>query len=337
MWSLLDQRQYSSLSVQYSRGCPFNCDFCSVTAMLGRSPRGKDPAQVIAELEAIRLAGWTGTIFVVDDNFIGRHTAVKKDLLPEMVRWQEQHGPTPLYTQVSIDLADDPDLVAQMVRSGFDTVFVGIETTDVASLNECGKRQNRGRDLAENVRMLQHAGLEVQAGFIVGFDHDTSATFQAQVEFIQRTGIVTAMVGLLQAIGGTRLYERMKKENRLAGGSTGDNVGLATNIVPSMGIEALRSGYARLLEGIYSPAPTTSGCEPSSASTSCPRSGRRWASSASARLSARPSASVSSAANAGNTGSSSPGPCSAGPACSPWLSASPSVGTITCTSAVWAD
>ena len=140
-----------------------------------------------------------------------------------------------------------------MREAGFDTAFIGIETPDSESLGECGKRQNRGRDMAENVRSLQRAGLEVQGGFIVGFDHDTPAIFQRQIEFIQSTGIVTAMVGLLQAMAGTQLYERMARENRLRGGSTGDNVDGTTNILPRMGLETLRQGYARLLQGIYSP------------------------------------------------------------------------------------
>ena len=186
LWGLLKKKQYSCMSVQYSRGCPFACDFCSVTAMLGRTPRSKDGAQVLRELDALQASGWRGPVFFVDDNLIGRRSAAKRDLLPALATWQQDHGPTPLLTQVSIDLADDPELVQLMCRAGFDQVFVGIETPDGASLDECGKRQNRNRDLANDVRTLQHAGLEVQGGFIVGFDHDTAATFQRQIDFIQR-------------------------------------------------------------------------------------------------------------------------------------------------------
>lgn len=253
LWGLLDQKRYVSMSVQYSRGCPFACDFCSVTAMLGRKPRGKSGPQVVRELDAMRRAGWRGPVFFVDDNLIGRRAAVARDLLPALIQWQRTHGPVPLQTQVSIDLADDPELVQLLCQAGFDTIFVGIETPDGASLGECGKGQNRNRDLAESVRTLQRAGLEVQGGFIVGFDHDTSAIFQQQIDFIQQTAIVTAMVGQLQAPPGTKLYERLEREHRLRGRSTGDNADGTTNILPCMGLESLREGYARLLDGIYSP------------------------------------------------------------------------------------
>jgi len=255
MLSLLNQKRYSTMCLQYSRGCPFACDFCSVTAMLGRTPRVKQASQVIAELDALYASGWRGPVFFVDDNLIGPRKALRTELLPALIAWQRRHGPVPLFTQVSVDLADDPELVQQMCRAGFDTVFIGIETPDGESLNECGKRQNRNRDLAANIRSLQRAGLEVQGGFIVGFDHDTPAIFQRQIEFIQKSGIVTAMVGLLQAPPGTTLYQRMAKENRLRGGSTGDNVDGTTNILPRMGLPALSQGYARLLESLYAPRP----------------------------------------------------------------------------------
>lgn len=255
MWGLVDQRRYSSMCLQYSRGCPFACDFCSVTAMLGRTPRVKQASQVIAELDALRASGWRGPVFFVDDNLIGPRKAVRTELLPALTAWQRRHGPVPLFTQVSVDLADDPDLVQQMCQAGFDTVFIGIETPDGESLSECGKRQNRNRDLAANIRSLQRAGLEVQGGFIVGFDHDTPAIFQRQIEFIQKSGIVTAMVGLLQAPPGTTLYQRMAQQNRLRGSSTGDNVDGTTNILPRMGLQTLCQGYARLLESLYAPRP----------------------------------------------------------------------------------
>ncbi len=251
-WHLVNQKRYCSMPVQFSRGCPFDCDFCSVTSLLGRKPRTKPVDRMIAELDALHAAGWRGPIFFVDDNLIGHRPSVR-NLLPALEQWQARSGPAPLQTQLSIDLAADPELVQSMVCAGFDTVFVGIETPDADSLAECGKRQNRGRDLAADVRTLQRAGLEVQAGFIVGFDHDTPSSFQRQVEFIQKTGIVTAMVGLLQALKGTRLYQRMKSEGRLLGDSTCDNVDGSTNIIPTMGIESLSAGYAELLRGIYSP------------------------------------------------------------------------------------
>ena len=256
MWSLLEHKhKYESMSVQYSRGCPFNCDFCSVTAMLGRKPRHKTAGQMMAELDALHADGWRGQVFFVDDNLIGNRAALKNDLLPALIEWQKTHGPRGFFTQVSIDLADDPELTREMTRAGFDTVFIGIETPEVESLVECGKKQNSCRDLTTSVKKLQRAGLEVQAGFIVGFDHDTPTIFQRQTEFIQKSGIVTAMVGQLQALTGTRLYDRMKQEGRLSGVSTGDNVDGTTNIIPRMGIERLREGYARLLKSIYAPRP----------------------------------------------------------------------------------
>lgn len=251
-WDLIDHKRYSCMSVQFSRGCPFDCDFCSVTALLGRKPRVKSPAQIIAELDALHATGWRGPVFFVDDNLIGNRPAVRQ-LLPELERWQRLKGRSPLFTQVSIDLAGDAELIRSMTRAGFDQVFVGIETPDPECLTECGKRQNRGRDLTADVKTLQAAGLEVQAGFIVGFDHDTPSSFERQIEFIQKSGIVTAMVGLLQALKGTRLYQRMEREGRLQGDSTCDNVDGSTNIVPAMGLDSLHAGYARLLEGIYSP------------------------------------------------------------------------------------
>lgn len=255
LWSLVDLSGYSTMGLQTSRGCPFACDFCSVTAMLGRQPRGKSVDQILAELDSLKAAGWRGPIFFVDDNFIGRRDAVSRELLPALIRWQSTHSPTTLLTQVSIDLADSPELVTQMCRAGFDLVFIGIETPDAESLGECGKRQNRNRDMIQSVKMLQRAGLEVQGGFIVGFDHDTPSIFQRQIDFIQQAGIVTAMMGLLQALTGTKLYHRLKAENRLVGGSTGDNVDGTTNIIPAMGAQALSEGYARLLRGLYSPQP----------------------------------------------------------------------------------
>jgi len=253
LWSLADLKQYFCVGVQFSRGCPYDCEFCNVTALLGRRPRTKAASQIIAELDALRGAGWRGPVFFVDDNLIGHRPALKNDLLPALVRWQKANGPAAFSTQVSIDLADDEALVRRMVQAGFDAVFVGIETPDQDSLDECRKRQNVDRDLVADVRRLQRAGMEVQAGFIVGFDHDTRTIFQRQVDFIQRTGIVTAMVGMLQAPPGTRLYERLLLEGRLCGRASGDNADGTTNVVPAMGLGALREGYRWLLRHIYSP------------------------------------------------------------------------------------
>ncbi len=254
-WDLLNLRRYASMSIQFSRGCPFDCDFCNVTALLGHRVRMKTPAQIVTELDGLYAAGWRGEVFFVDDNFIGNKPFLKTDLLPALIAWRKNKSGTVFCTEASINLADDPALMKQMVDAGFITVFIGIETPDETCLVECSKIQNKNRDLMEDVKRIQRAGLQVQGGFIVGFDSDQPSIFQRQIDFIQNSGIVTAMVGLLQAPPGTRLYERMKKENRLYAEATGDNADGTTNIVPAMGIEILKAGYQRILDAIYSPAP----------------------------------------------------------------------------------
>jgi radical SAM superfamily enzyme YgiQ (UPF0313 family) len=253
LWQLADLRHYDTISIQFSRGCPFNCDFCNVTALLGHRPRTKTAAQIIAELDSLYALGWRKSIFFVDDNFIGNKKQIKFEVLPALIEWRKGKTGMPFSTEASINLADDPALLKLMVQAGFDTVFVGIETPNEQSLAECSKNQNKGRDLVESVRQLQRAGLQVQGGFIVGFDNDSSSIFQQQIDFIQKSGIVTAMVGLLQAPLGTRLYERMQKENRLVKEFSGDNVDGSTNIIPKMGLESLKEGYRRILNQIYAP------------------------------------------------------------------------------------
>ena len=253
MWELINMRHYSAMCIQYSRGCPFNCDFCNVTAMLGHVPRTKTADQIIAELDGLYALGWRGGLFFVDDNFIGNKRKLKTEILPALIAWRQGKQGYAFQTEASINLADDPELTQMMVGAGFDTVFVGIETPDEESLKECKKVQNRGRDLVESVKVLQRAGLQVQGGFIVGFDSDTPNIFQRQGEFIQRSGIVTAMVGLLQAPPGTKLYERMKSEGRLIDKMTGDNTDNTMNFLPKMEPEALRDGYRYIMSHIYSP------------------------------------------------------------------------------------
>jgi radical SAM superfamily enzyme YgiQ (UPF0313 family) len=255
MWELVDLRRYATMGLQFSRGCPFDCEFCNITSMFGHRPRTKTTAQVIAELDGLVQLGWRGAVFFVDDNFIGNKPALKKELLPALIQWQSGKHRIPFFTEVSINLADDEELMRLMVEAGFNQVFIGIETPEEASLAECDKRQNRGRDLVADVKRIQRAGLEVQGGFIVGFDHDTPTVFQQQIEFIQKSGIVTAMVGLLQAIPGTRLYQRLNHQGRLLGDTTGDNVDGTTNFIPRMDRETLRQGYQNLMEYIYSPRP----------------------------------------------------------------------------------
>ena len=253
LWELANLKHYDTISIQFSRGCPFSCDFCNVTALLGHRPRLKTAAQIIAELDGLYALGWRKSVFFVDDNFIGNKKQIKAEVLPALIEWRKGKVGMPFNTEVSINLADDAELLKLMTQARFDTVFVGIETPNADSLAECSKTQNEGRDLVESVKRLQRAGLQVQGGFIVGFDNDTPSIFQQQIDFIQKSGIVTAMVGLLQAPPGTRLYERLKQENRLTNEISGDNADGSTNIVPRMGLGTLREGYRKILNQIYAP------------------------------------------------------------------------------------
>ncbi len=253
-WNLARLGCYSSMSIQYSRGCPFDCEFCDVTAKFGRSPRTKSAAQVIAELDGLARLGWKGPVFFVDDNLIGNKRALLSDLLPALTEWQHANRRRfPFYTEASINLADDPQLMARMTEAGFDTVFVGIETPDAAALAECNKRQNQERDLVADVKRIQRAGLQVQGGFIVGFDSDAPSIFQRQVDFIQKSGVVTAMVGILNALPGTRLYARLEREGRLLKDTTGDNGDGTLNFAPIMPAQRLLEGYREVVRRIYSP------------------------------------------------------------------------------------
>jgi radical SAM superfamily enzyme YgiQ (UPF0313 family) len=256
-WSLVKMKKYSSMSLQYSRGCPFNCEFCDITFLDGRIPRTKDKEQMLAEMEVIYKSGWRGSLFIVDDNFIGNKNKLKQEILPAIIEWgKKRKYPFNLFTEVSINLVDDEELMQMMVQAGFDRVFIGIETPNEASLTECSKNQNTRRDLVAAVKTIQNHGLEVMGGFIVGFDNDPASIFKTQINFIQNSGIVTAMVGLLNAPRGTRLYHRLKGEGRLLkGGITGDNMDSSLNFVPKMKRESLISGYRHVLNTIYAPKP----------------------------------------------------------------------------------
>jgi radical SAM superfamily enzyme YgiQ (UPF0313 family) len=253
LWHIADLHRYGSMCIQFSRGCPYDCEFCNVTALFGRRPRTKSPQQIIAELNDLYDLGWRGSVFFVDDNLIGNKKELKTNLLPALIAWRKGRRGFVFNTQVSINLADDEQLMGMMSDAGFDAVFIGIETPDNDSLVECSKVQNENRDLVADVKRIQRAGMQVQGVFIVGFDSDRPSIFQRQIDFIQASGIVTAMVGLLQAPPGTRLLDRMRREGRLLGAMTGDNVDGTTNISPLMGDQALQEGYRRILSHIYLP------------------------------------------------------------------------------------
>ncbi len=254
LWELVNMKKYANMCIQYSRGCPFNCEFCDVTLLFGHKMRTKTKEQIIEELEILYSLGWRDGVFIVDDNFIGNKYKVKKEILPAMIDWMKKRKyPFHFGTQTSINLADDDDLMRMMAQSGFESVFVGIETPDEESLAECGKVQNRNRDLVACVKKIQRFGLQVQGGFIVGFDSDPPLIFERQIKFIQESGITTAMVGLLNAPRGTRLYKRLTREGRLLKNISGDNTDFSTNFVPKMNLEVLVNGYKKIVRTIYSP------------------------------------------------------------------------------------
>jgi radical SAM superfamily enzyme YgiQ (UPF0313 family) len=255
LWTLVDFTQYADMSIQFTRGCPFTCDFCDVVLFSGHRPRLKTVAQIIAEMDALYAAGWRGEVMFVDDNFIGQPVKTK-ELLRAVVEWQRAHRyPFWFVTQASLNLAGDRELLSLMSQADFKKVFIGIETTSFSSLDECGKLQNQGRDLVESVRAIQRSGMEVLAGFIVGFDMDPPTVFDDQVRMIQEAGIPAAMIGLLSAPPGTPLWQRMEKEGRLLGLPSGDNSmdTNALNFVPKMGRESLVAGYKSMAERLYHP------------------------------------------------------------------------------------
>jgi radical SAM superfamily enzyme YgiQ (UPF0313 family) len=255
-YKLLEMKYYATMSIQVTRGCPFSCDFCEITSLYGHKVRMKTTHQVLSELDALYKLNWRGIVSIVDDNFIGNKNEIKKKFLPAIKTWMEEHKyPFTYNGQVSINLADDEELVRSMVECGFRSAFIGIETPDEVSLNDCNKVQNKNRDLLKNVNKLQKAGIDVSAGFIVGFDSDTPAVFQKQVEFIQQSGIVTAMVGLLNAPKHTKLYEKLKAEKRLTVEATGSNTDFSMNFVPAMDRDELLNGYKTLIRNIYTEKP----------------------------------------------------------------------------------
>jgi radical SAM superfamily enzyme YgiQ (UPF0313 family) len=253
---LLKRKAYASMDIQVSRGCPFSCDFCEITALLGHKVRMKSTQQVITEMETLYNLNWRGAVSVVDDNFIGNKKFIKNDLLPSMIKWMRIHNyPFDFNAQTSINLADDEQLLIMMRQAGFISTFIGIETPVEDSLQSCHKVQNENRDLLENVRQIQQAGMQVSGGFIVGFDSDTTTVFQRQIDFIQKSGIVSAMVGLLNAPKNTKLYKQMQEENRLTVDATGSNTDFTMNFIPKMDTQKLQDGYRHIINNIYKERP----------------------------------------------------------------------------------
>jgi len=251
-WDLIDLNKYAYAIVQYSRGCPYMCDFCDVTALFGRRPRTKTSMQIIAELNQIIALGSPEMILFADDNLIGNRKDLKNNLLPELIKWRRQNKTAPGFaTQVTINLADDKELMTLMIEAGFRHIFVGIETIDAESLESCKKTQNLRRDMLDNVRLLQRKGFIITAGFIVGFDSDKETIFNQQIDFIQESGIVMATVNILKAPPGTDLHKKLLKENRLIEPFDFDEN--KTNIITKMDKDILYDGYKKILDTIYKP------------------------------------------------------------------------------------
>jgi radical SAM superfamily enzyme YgiQ (UPF0313 family) len=253
-FDLLDLQAYASMAVQHSRGCPFSCEFCDIWKLYGRRHRVKSPEQMTAELDALLAAGWRGSVFFVDDNFIGNRRLAKRSLAM-LERWQRDHGfPFQFFTEASVNLGADDELMRPMRDAGFSFVFLGIETPSVESLLGANKPVNAKLDLLESVRNIQANGIEVSSGFIVGFDEDSDDIFDRQIAFIREAGIPIAMVGILTALRGTDLYERLRREGRLLGESAGNNThGFEANFVTRMPVNRLAEGYKRVLRTLYDP------------------------------------------------------------------------------------
>ena len=251
--SLIKMKRYSTMTVQYSRGCPFNCEFCDIIAIYGRRPRTKAVAQVLREMDQLRAAGWNDTVFIVDDNFIG-NKARAKEMLTALAAWRKENDAFGFNftTEASLNLADDQELMQLMKDANFKAVFLGIETPDESGLIASNKLQNTRRSLLESVATIQSYGMQVMGGFILGFDTDREDIFDRMVEFIQKSGIPIAMVGLLQAMPGTQLFRRLRGEGRIVNEDAGNNVGGHLNFLPRMDAAKLVEGYHEVLNRIYS-------------------------------------------------------------------------------------
>jgi radical SAM superfamily enzyme YgiQ (UPF0313 family) len=254
LWELINLRHYASMNIQYSRGCPFDCEFCDITVLYGRVPRTKTEGQIIAEMAQLYRLGWRGHVFFVDDNFIGNKSKLKEQILPCLIEWMDRFDhPFTLSTEASLNLSDDEELMHLMVRAGFESVFVGIESPNESSLHECRKLPNKNRDLLGSVHAIQRSGIQVFGGFILGFDNDPPSIFDSLIAFIRDSGIVTAMVGILSAPPGTQLYQRLLREGRVLSSGTGNNTDYSINFIPKMKVEDLLNGYKQVVGTIYSP------------------------------------------------------------------------------------
>jgi radical SAM superfamily enzyme YgiQ (UPF0313 family) len=252
-FDLLHREKYTSMPIQFSRGCPFQCEFCDIITIYGRRPRAKTPTQVIHELDVLRKLGWRNEVFIVDDNFIGNH-AQALALTRELIEWQKLHQqPFSFYTEASIDLASRPELMDAMVAANFMYVFIGIETPSAEALKESHKFQNLRKNNVDQVRIIQEKGLWVLAGFIVGFDSDDETIFARQLEFINKTAIAWAMAGILMAPPTTALFDRMKREGRLIEDSQSIMQFGLPNFRTVLPLPILLRGLATLLEGLYQP------------------------------------------------------------------------------------
>jgi radical SAM superfamily enzyme YgiQ (UPF0313 family) len=277
-YELLDMQHYLFGSIQFSRGCPFQCEFCDIIVTFGRVPRLKTAAQIIAELEALR-ARRMEIVFIVDDNLIGNKKAVTP-LLETLGAWQEANGfPFVFVTEASLDLAEDEALMRLMIDANILSVFIGIESPNEASLVETKKHQNvkARRTIVDRVRAVQQSGLEVWSGMILGFDHDDDTIFAAQREFLREARIAQAMVGMLYAIPKTPLHARLAAIGRL---DPDDDSPFGTNVLPArLSREALRDGYVRLMEEIYDPDAyfeRLSGCLGNGSAPFAPARARYW-------------------------------------------------------------
>lgn len=251
-WDLVNLNDYAKMPLQFSRGCPFDCEFCDIANLNGKEPRVKSPAKFMEELNSLYDYGWRSAIFIVDDNFISNKTKAKT-LLKEIIEWRkEKKYQATFVTQISLNLADDNELLYLMKAAGFSSVFIGLETPSNTSLDECHKFHNKNRDMLKDIKKIHNNGIEIYGGFIVGFDHDDETIFDTQFKFIQEAGILVATIGLLNALPGTKLYYRLKDENRLIKDSSGNNMDSSTNFIPKMGMDLMIREYKKLLLSLYS-------------------------------------------------------------------------------------